>query len=186
MLYKYLGVWITSTLNWSMQVEEVCKKARQQIGFLYRKFYQYASNSTFLRLYLTYVRPHLEYAAAVWDPHQQGLIDALESVQKFAIRASTKNWKADYETLIKICNIPTLVKRRHLLKLCILYQIINGHLLPSSAPIVRRTHQRDLRNSASLLLQRPVVHTNTHQNSSPPPPTYYCTLESSSPMCAEL
>ena len=33
--YKYLGVWITSTLNWSLQVEEVFKKARHQIGFLY-------------------------------------------------------------------------------------------------------------------------------------------------------
>ena len=48
--YKYLGVWITSTLNWSLQIEETCRKARHQIGFLYRKFYLYTSNSTFLRL----------------------------------------------------------------------------------------------------------------------------------------
>ena len=27
--YKYLGVWITSTLNWSLQVDHVCKKARR-------------------------------------------------------------------------------------------------------------------------------------------------------------
>ena len=67
-------------------------------------------------LYLTYVRPHLEYAVAVWDPHQQGLINELESVQKFALRASAKNWKADYETLIKSCNVPTLAERRSLLK----------------------------------------------------------------------
>ena len=26
--YKYLGVWLTSTLNWSLKVTEVCKKAR--------------------------------------------------------------------------------------------------------------------------------------------------------------
>ena len=25
--YKYLGVWLTSTLNWSMQVNKVCKKS---------------------------------------------------------------------------------------------------------------------------------------------------------------
>ena len=47
--YKYLGVWITSTLNWSLHVEEVCRKARRQIGLLYRKFYQYASNQTFFK-----------------------------------------------------------------------------------------------------------------------------------------
>ena len=40
--------------------------------------------------YLSYVRPHLEYAAAVWHPHQRGLINALECVQKFALKASTR------------------------------------------------------------------------------------------------
>ena len=101
--YKYLGVWITCRLSWSLQVEEVCKKARRHIGVLYRKFYQHASNQTFLRLYLTYIRPHLEYAAAVWDPYQQGLINSLESVQRFALKASTRNWTASYDTLINIC-----------------------------------------------------------------------------------
>jgi len=41
--YKYLGVWLTSSLNWSMQVASVL-----------------------LKLYLAFVRPHLEYAAPVW------------------------------------------------------------------------------------------------------------------------
>ena len=160
-LYKYLGVWITSTLNWSIQVEEACKKARRQIGFLYtcRRFYKYASNPTFLRLYLSYVRPHLEYAAAVWDPYQRGL---LERVQKFALKAPTRDWNADYNTLIRTCNIPTLEERHQLLKLSILYQIINGQLVIPGAPIERRIQQRSLRNSTSTLLQRPVAHTNSH------------------------
>ena len=32
--YKYLGVWLTSTLNWSIQVSEVCSRTRRQIGFI--------------------------------------------------------------------------------------------------------------------------------------------------------
>ena len=167
--YKYLGVWITSSLNWSLQIEETCKKARCQIGFLYRKFYLYASNSTFLRLYLTYIHPQLEYAAAVLDPHQRGLINSLESVQKFALKASTKNWNAGYQTLIiKTCNIPTLEERRHVLKLSILYipnHKINGHTVIPIALVEKRTQQKRLRNSTSILLQRPVAHTNTHLHS---------------------
>ena len=164
--YKYLGVWITCRLSWSLQVEEVCKKARRHIGVLYRKFYQHASNKTFLRLYLTYIRPHLEYAVAVWDPHQQGLINSLESVQRFALKASTRNWKASYDTLINICNVPTLEERRHCLKLSILYQIFNGHISIPSARVERRSLQRELRNSSSLMLnQRSAVHTNAHQYS---------------------
>ena len=33
--YKYLGVWLSTTLNWSLQVTEVCKKARRYLGMLY-------------------------------------------------------------------------------------------------------------------------------------------------------
>ena len=102
--------------------------------------------------------------AAVWDPHQQGLINSLESAQRFALKASTRNWKASYDTLISICNVSTLEERRHCLKLSILYQIFNGHISIPSAP-VERTLLRNLRNSSSLMLQRPAVHTNEHRYS---------------------
>ena len=81
--YQYLGVWLTSTLSWSLHVAEICKKARRQLGFLYRKFYR---NSTLLQLYLAYARPHPEYAAAVWDPHRQGHINSLQRMQKLALK----------------------------------------------------------------------------------------------------
>jgi len=44
------------TFNWSVQVS---KKARQQMGILYRKFYPFANTSSLLHLYLTYIHPHL-------------------------------------------------------------------------------------------------------------------------------
>ena len=90
--YKYLGVWLTSTLNWSIQVSEVCSRARRQIGFIYRKFYGHVNSSTLLQLYLTYICPLLEYAAPVWDPHHQGLINSLERVQKFALTLCLRDW----------------------------------------------------------------------------------------------
>ena len=157
-----LGVWITSTLNWSLQVDHVCKKARRQIGFLYRRFYRHANRETFLQLYLSYVRPHLEYASAVWDPHQQGLITSLENVQKFALRAVTKDWKAGYEHLVSTCNVPTLQQRRRLLKLCALYQMINGHLVLPDAPLEIRTLDRELRSTSQRRLLRPPARTNSH------------------------
>ena len=123
--YKYLGVWLSTTLNWSLQVTEVCKKARRYLGMLYRKFYGYVGPDTFLLFYLTYVRPHLEYAAVVWDPHQQGQITSLENVQKFALRACTRDWKAGYDTLLEKCKIPTLAQRRQFMKLCFMYQVVN-------------------------------------------------------------
>ena len=117
--YKYLGVLLTSSLDWSKHVTRVCKNARQQVGILYRKFYGHCNSSTLKQLYLSYVRPHLEYAAPVWDPHQQGLINSLESVQKFALKLCTKNWNASYDETLSNCNLPTLANRRRLLKVII-------------------------------------------------------------------
>lgn len=105
--------------------------------------------------------PCLVYIAALWDPRQHGLIiDILENVQKyFSLKASTKNWKAGYDTLLKTYSVPTLEQRCHFLKLKLyfLYQIIYGHALFPGAPIEKRLPQRNLRNTASVLLQRPVV-----------------------------
>ena len=35
----------------------------------YRKFYQWSEPRTLRQLYVSLIRPHLEYAAPVWDPY---------------------------------------------------------------------------------------------------------------------
>ena len=163
--YKYLGVWITSTLTWSLQVNDVCMKARRQIGFLYRTLYNFADANTFLRLYLTHVRPRLEYAAVVWDPHQSSHINKLENVQKFALKAATKQWKADYDTLLNSCHIPSLEQRRKILKLTTLFKIYKGYICLPEAPIHVRPPPRSLRSTQNLLFMRPFAHSSAYDNS---------------------
>ena len=65
---KYLGVWLSHKLTWNNHVGEVCKVASQQVGVIYRKFYRHSSSETLLQLYMSFIRPHLEYAAPVWPP----------------------------------------------------------------------------------------------------------------------
>ena len=107
------------------------------IGMLCRRFYGLVNPDTYL-LHLTYVRPRLEYAAVVWDPQQQGLKTSLENIQKFALRACTRDWKADYITLLERCKVPTLAQRRQFMKLCFMYQVVNQLLVFPSEFTERR------------------------------------------------
>ena len=57
-------------------------------------------NEGLLQLYITMVRPYLEYAAQVWDPHFVKNIEKLEKVQTFALRMCLRQWDCGYNDLL--------------------------------------------------------------------------------------
>ena len=115
--FKYLGLTIQCDLTWSNHIKNICSKARRLVELLFRQFYHYAEPSTIKTLYLTLIRPNLEYASIVWDPYLTKDRKALEDVQKFAGRVCTKNWHSDYHTLLGVLHIPTLEARRKAMRL---------------------------------------------------------------------
>ena len=78
--YKYLGVTISSNLCWSPHIERICKSARKKLGIIYRNFsHNSSSPHIILQLYLSLVRPSLEYASQVWDPTHQRMLRFLRT-----------------------------------------------------------------------------------------------------------
>ena len=63
-------------------------------------------------LYVSLVRPHLEYAVQVWNPYLQGDIDKIERVQRRATRVPTGFEKFEYEDRLKKLSMTTLKDRR--------------------------------------------------------------------------
>ena len=106
--YKYLGLPITSDLKWSIHITNICSKTRKLIGLLYRRFYKYSSPNTLLKLYVSFIRPHLEYTLGAWDPFLKKDIDLIEDMQKFALKVCLKSWNASYYDLLKQSNLPSL------------------------------------------------------------------------------
>ena len=83
--HKYLGIVLTSNLTWSEHIHCICSKAKKLLGLLYRQFYKNCNPTTLLTLYVCLIRPHLEYASQVWNPHLLKDINKIENVQKFAL-----------------------------------------------------------------------------------------------------
>ena len=171
--FKYLGVWITKDLSWSKHVSEICFKAKKIIGLIYRQYYQHSNTDTLKQLYISSVRPHLEYAAAVWDPHLQKDINKLEKLQTFALRMCTKYWTADYDSLLTTCNLPSLKKRRLFLKLSFLYQLFNDLVIFPSYSVSHREARLNTRSANSVRLVRLFSRTDSYKRSFFPDAIYH-------------
>ena len=73
---KYLGVDISSSLSWNSHIERIASTANRTLGFIRRNI---KTKMSVIRetAYNTLVRPQLEYASAVWDPHNKGQISQI-------------------------------------------------------------------------------------------------------------
>lgn len=67
---------------------------------------------TFKKLYTALVRPHLEYAHAIWSPHLMKDIELVENVQRRARKMIPELSKLSYEERLQKLNLPTLSYRR--------------------------------------------------------------------------
>ena len=123
--FKYLGLLLSANLSFSEHIQSTCTKARKILGLLYRRFYNNANGATLLQLYQSLVRPHLEYASPVWNPHMHKDVELLQNVEKFALRMVTKRWDTGYQELLDMAALPSLETRLQL-SLCMLYKIVHN------------------------------------------------------------
>ncbi|XP_054272526.1 uncharacterized protein LOC128992811 [Macrosteles quadrilineatus] len=89
--------------------------------------------SSLRTLYVTLVRPVLEFAAVVWTPHQIGHCSQLEAVQKRFLRLvgakqGQRHWDVDLNKMAHRLNLPLLSARRMLLDLLFLFKIVNNQI----------------------------------------------------------
>lgn len=104
---KYLGLTISKNLSWNNQVNNITKKANSTLAFLRRNI-RNCPQTAKTQAYNTVVRPSLEYASTVWDPHTQANINKVESIQRRAARFVTNNYdpRASVATLLQDLNWP--------------------------------------------------------------------------------
>jgi hypothetical protein len=108
-------------------------KASKNLAFLKRNL-QSNSSSIKERAYKALVRPLLEYAAPLWDPHTKQSIKQLEMVQRRAARYVLGKYgnRSSVDQMLQTLKWPSLEDRRKIMRLCMFYKAINKEVeMPS-------------------------------------------------------
>ena len=125
--FKDLGVTVTRNLSWSEHVHITVNKANKILGTIKRTVGT-ANVVIFSKLYMSLVRPILEYATPVWCPYLVKDIHAIEQVQRRASRLALRQKKGDmsYEDRCTLLGWPKLSLRREYISLIECYKIVFG------------------------------------------------------------
>ena len=120
-----LGVYINSKLKWDDQVDQASLKATSVLGMLKRTFVHWNAR-LLVKLYTTYVRPHLEYCSSVWNPYRKKDIKKLEQVQRRATKLVPELRHLNYESRLANLGLTTLEVRRERYDLIQFFKILKG------------------------------------------------------------
>ena len=84
--YKLLGVFINNDLKWTTHVDHIYKKTCKRFYSLRLLRRAGVTSTGILKVYLSVIRPILEYAVPVWRLISEVQSEKLESIQKRALK----------------------------------------------------------------------------------------------------
>ena len=152
---KDLGVHITNDLRWDAHIAASIKKANQMIGMIRRTFC-YMDIDMFNSLYKTFVRPMLEYAPQIWNPHLSRNIEALEKVQRRATKMVPELKDLPYDQRLVALKLFPLKDRRLRGDMIATYKMMEGLIdinydkiipLKEVPGIMTRSHSKQLKGT---------------------------------------
>lgn len=155
--HKHLGLTIQNDLKWNSHIENICTTGHKRLDILSHLKYKLDRRSLEI-LYLSFIRPILEYACVVWDNCSDELCEKVEYVQRRAARiVSGGIVRTSQNILYKELGWTPLQTRRRELRLTMMHKILKSgspqylyHNIPESVSC--RT-QYSLRNQNNLNVQ---------------------------------
>ena len=159
---KMLGVTISNNLTWSKHVDNIVSKAGKRVYMLYQLKRAGISQNDLVKIYVSIIRPVLEYACPVWSTSlPKYLSDAIEMIQKRVLRSIHPG--LHYDDILVSIGLQSLKMRRD--NICKAYfnrLKCNTHRLNHLIPERRDVHY-SLRNANVYPI--PVTRTDRYKNS---------------------
>ena len=159
---KDLGVIVDSQLNFDEHITSVIKKSRKISGMLMKNIC-HKSKEIMIPLYKATVRPHLEYANAVWAPYKRKDIDKLEKVQRQFTKRINGLKDYDYQTRLYKLKLPSLEFRRVRGDLIEAYKLTHNIYDPLTTSSLLQLSSNTKTKGHSFKLQKKRVNTKKYQ-----------------------
>ena len=160
-----LGVVFDTKLSFRNHINMSINKANRLLGII-RSFCA-LDDTSFALLYKAIVRPHLEYAATIWNPYKKGNIDDLEKVQRRATKVLQNISHLSYPERQAALSLPTLAYRRSRGDMMVSFRNLNNiydsrvtHFLSKSNFSTTSSCLYNMQTSTSKV----VLHNNNNNN----------------------
>ena len=152
--HKHLGIFLATDGSWHHHINYIKEKAWNRVGIL-RKFKYLLNRKSLETIYLSFIRPVLDYADVVWDNCTNYEKDELEKIQYEAARIITGCSRlVSIHNLMLESGLTQLKERRKNHKLTMFYKMVNNinpPYLSSLVPqTVGQTHRYNLRNNDNV------------------------------------
>ena len=134
--YKILGVHLQNDPKWDIHIDYIYKKACERLYSLRILRQAGVDQESILKVYLSTIRPVMEFAVPVWQLIPSTLADKLETVQKRAVRIIFPSIES-YNEALERAHLDSLATRRHFFCLQYIDKIkVKGH--PLHNPLSKR------------------------------------------------
>ncbi len=177
--HRDLGVIFDSKMTFNPHIDNIVSCGRRMIGMM-KRFGKGLSVRALITVYVSFVRPKLEYASIIWNSVGRVKSDKLETVQrdffKYISFIDNSNYRnVTYEDNCKSFILPSLSKRRSYFDLLFLFKSVNNvfncqpffnlHIRGRNTRQSRTFHQTGGRVKVTqqcLFNRIPILYNNTH------------------------
>ena len=128
-----LGVQVDNQLKFQIHINTAVKKANRMLGVIKRNF-KHLDKESFLHLYKSLVRPHLEYASCAWYTLYKKDAIAIENTQRRATKLINDIRNLSYTERLINLGLPSLEYRRIRADVIQVYKYMNEQTTHSEKP----------------------------------------------------
>jgi hypothetical protein len=152
--YPNLGLIYSNKMDWKFHLENIARKVALRMAYLKRLQFN-LPRSALTRIYLTMIRPIIEYGDIIYDNINISQTQTLEKIQRRAALICTGAYRhTEHRLLLDELGWDTLAERRKQHRLIAYFKIINGqapaHLIASLPQTVENQSHYNLRNRDNL------------------------------------